>query len=51
MDLIIESLREHKYRHHNVSNVRLSKKELRWTNAHGEKRSIALVFVTEWKIV
>lgn len=31
-----------------VSNVREAKREVRWTNARGEKRSMALAFLSSW---
>jgi hypothetical protein len=34
---------------YNVTNVRLSKNELRWTNVNGEPRSMALAFIESWK--
>lgn len=46
--LTITTKCHHTYTHYNVSNVRLSKNELRWTNAQGEKRSMALVFIDTW---
>lgn len=49
--LIIVTKCNHRYEHANVSNVRLSKNELRWTNARGEARSMALAFVGSWHTV
>lgn len=31
-----------------VTNVRQATKEVRWTNARGEKRSMALAFLKKW---
>lgn len=50
MTLIIKSRCRHTYRHEGVTNVRQAKRELRWTNARGEKRVMALAFVDTWKI-
>jgi hypothetical protein len=47
--LFIETKCRHRYAHLQVSNVRLSKNELRWTNARGEKRSMALAFIATWQ--
>lgn len=47
--LIILTKCQHTYLHQGVTNIRLSKNELRWTNANGEKRSMALVFIEDWK--
>jgi len=36
------------YHWEGCSNVRLATRELRWTNARGEKRSMALAFLQSW---
>jgi len=38
------------YIHDNVTNVRRAKRELRWTNARGEPRSMAMAFVCCWAL-
>lgn len=48
--LIIETKCGFTYRHNGVSNVRTSKNELRWTNARGEPRSMALAFIEDWHV-
>lgn len=48
--LIIITKCRHTYRHAGISNVREAKKELRWTNARGEARSMAWAFIAEWHL-
>lgn len=31
-----------------ATKVRAAKREIRWTNARGERRAVALVFITRW---
>lgn len=49
MVLTIETRCRRRYVHEGVSNVRQAKRELRWTNARGEKRVMALAFVAGWR--
>lgn len=46
--LIIETKCRHRYRHDGATKVRQAKRELRWTNARGEKRTMALAFIDRW---
>jgi hypothetical protein len=39
-----------RYKHEEATNVRQAKRELRWTNARGEKRSMALAFIDKWSV-
>lgn len=41
---------KHTYIHLNITNVRTSKNELRWTNANKEKRSMALAFIEDYEL-
>lgn len=43
--LIINTKCGHSYTHSQVSNVRAAKRELRWTNANGDARSMAWAFI------
>ncbi len=47
--LVIETRCRRTYRHEGVTNVRQAKRELRWTNARGEKRQMALAFIATWQ--
>lgn len=40
----------HGYRYPDVTNVREAKHELRWINARGERRSMALAFIRIWDV-
>ncbi len=48
--LVLVTVGARTYEHADVSNVRLAKREIRWTNARGEKRSMALAFVSSWGV-
>ena len=48
--VFIETNCGHKYVHKGITNVRLAKRELRWTNARGEPRSMALCFIRTWDL-
>ncbi len=49
MVLTIETRCRHRYVHEGVTNVRQAKRALRWTNARGEKREMAIAFIETWK--
>lgn len=48
MTLTIWTKCQHTYTHEGATNIRQAKRELRWTNARGEPRSMALAFIRVW---